>query len=30
MYTNEMMDWGATVEDLLKEAGIEMEEMEED
>ena len=30
MYTNEMMDWGATVEDLLKEAGVEMKELEED
>lgn len=30
MYINEMMDWGATIEDLLKEAGVEMEELEED
>lgn len=30
MITTEMMEWGATLEDLLREAGIDMEELEEE
>mgnify|MGYP006908803727 CR=1 FL=1 len=27
MITNEMMEWGATIEDLLMEAEVELEEV---
>ena len=30
MITKEMMEWGATIEDLLREAGVDQEELEED
>lgn len=29
MITNEMMAWGATIEDLLMEADVELEEEED-